>query len=53
MLTNLPKKITRDWLDESGKQLEVARELRYSHPQMCISIILNTLGELLKRLPEA
>jgi hypothetical protein len=47
------RRITRDWLDGQRKQLEVARQVRSSNPQLSMSILNSALDELLKRLPES
>ena len=45
------KQLSREWLEDSRKRLEIAYQTRHSNPKITMEIVMQILDELLQRLP--
>ena len=44
-------KLSSEWIDGAKKRIEIAHQTRLSNPRLSVDILLEVVGELLKRLP--
>ena len=51
VLTIRNGKLRREWIDGAKKRIGIAHQTRLSNPRLSVDILLEVVGELLKRLP--
>jgi len=44
------KTLSREWVEESRKRLEIAQQMRYSNPRVTLEMVMQIMDELLQRL---
>jgi hypothetical protein len=46
----LKKTLSREWIEDSRKRLEIAHQTRYSNPRVTLEVVMQIMDELLQRL---